>query len=301
MFSFFHLLLFSHFLLSSSTPVTGGARPSCPDKCGGITIPYPFGTTAGCYHDPSFQLTCNSSSSKLYITAKNIEITNISLDGTAVITGPVAHHCDKSVVHYPNVSIDILGTPYTFSNTRNKLTGLGCNFASVDLLKQSGSIAPIDFEYDMTYLSSGCTSMCPDKSDIIPGMCGGIGCCQTAIPKGHKIFRTFIIPVASRPQNVTPCKYAFLIDGDQFVFDWRELSSFGSQVPVVVDWAVGNQTCQAAKQAGKLECGMNAYCVDASNGQGYRCICNSGHQGNPYLPDGCQGMDFFPSMTILFH
>ena len=35
--------------------------PGCPDKCGNISIPYPFGTKAGCYFDDTFSVTCNLS------------------------------------------------------------------------------------------------------------------------------------------------------------------------------------------------------------------------------------------------
>jgi hypothetical protein len=37
------------------------ALPGCPDKCGNISIPYPFGTKAGCYFDETFSITCNLS------------------------------------------------------------------------------------------------------------------------------------------------------------------------------------------------------------------------------------------------
>ena len=34
------------------------ALPGCQSKCGELDIPYPFGTTAGCYR-PGFKVTCN--------------------------------------------------------------------------------------------------------------------------------------------------------------------------------------------------------------------------------------------------
>ena len=37
------------------------ALPGCPDKCGYISIPYPFGTKEGCSFDAGFYINCNLS------------------------------------------------------------------------------------------------------------------------------------------------------------------------------------------------------------------------------------------------
>ncbi|GLT55047.1 hypothetical protein SLA2020_282000 [Shorea laevis] len=38
--------------------------PSCIRTCGSLDIPYPFGTSEGCYLDPSFLITCNDTSER---------------------------------------------------------------------------------------------------------------------------------------------------------------------------------------------------------------------------------------------
>ncbi|PIN23015.1 hypothetical protein CDL12_04261 [Handroanthus impetiginosus] len=62
---------------------------------------------------------------------------------------------------------------------------------------------------------------------------------------------------------------------------------------LVVDWAIGNGTCEEAQMnASSYACkSVNSRCYKPDNGYGYRCSCFEGYQGNPYLINGCQGMD----------
>ncbi|CAL5046279.1 unnamed protein product [Urochloa decumbens] len=65
------------------------------------------------------------------------------------------------------------------------------------------------------------------------------------------------------------------------------------RVPVVLNWVVGNETCDvASKKADSYACLSNhSNCIDSSNGIGYLCKCNDGYDGNPYLTDGCKDID----------
>lgn len=81
----------------------------------------------------------------------------------------------------------------------------------------------------------------------------------------------------------------------------KDLSDFYSTSTLTIresHWVVANLTCQEAQQdnatyaclSSNSTCsGLNATYIFAEIYMGYRCQCNLGFQGNPYVPDGCQG------------
>lgn len=147
--------------------------------------------------------------------------------------------------------------------------------------------------------TSGCVSLCSKAEDVMGGLCSGIGCCQTSIPKGLKRFLASLNTLRSHVNvwEFDQCGYAFL--GEQERFDFRgalDLSdpSFKNRtvegVPVVIDWVLGVDSCVEAERGSEYLCKENSYCVDSDSGfGGYICSCKNGYEGNPYLSPGCQG------------
>ncbi|XP_009606941.1 wall-associated receptor kinase 2-like isoform X1 [Nicotiana tomentosiformis] len=182
-----------------------------------------------------------------------------------------------------------LGTiPYSFS-ALNKFFVVGCDEAAV----------MIGLNY-----ANGCISLCNSSSDIVfEGRCMGTGCGQIEIPKGLKYFNATILSMANHTQvwSFNRCGYAFLGEASRFQFrgvedltddDVKFTQRILNNVPIVLDWAIGSLTCVKAQNRTDYACLENSQCVNSNTSLGgYRCSCNSGYEGNPYISPGCQDID----------
>ncbi|KAK1285125.1 Wall-associated receptor kinase 2 [Acorus calamus] len=277
------------------------AKPGCQDKCGNISIPYPFGIGESCSREDLFTVGCddttNGSRTPIpYIKSGHINITDISLiTGEITVSNYLAEDCynesGRSNSNIPSFRLAHNG-PLTFSSTKNKFTALGCD--TVAAIKAMS-------EEDLT---TGCISICNNNSTsmITEGSCDGFGCCQTSIPRGVRYFEVELGSYYNHSSvlQFNPCSYAFLVDQNWFRFGGIPDLSAGykernnGSVPLVLDWAIGNKTCQVAEVEPDYACvSQNSYCYDSTNGPGYRCNCTAGYQGNPYLKDsgGCEDID----------
>ncbi|KAG5553984.1 hypothetical protein RHGRI_011751 [Rhododendron griersonianum] len=152
------------------------AKSGCQLKCGGITVPYPFGFgKSHCYHS-WLKLTCNTSSDppKLHLGNSNIVVSSISQTQVRVRnTVAVRFYNPDRTTNYTYQTWMTLAKGRTFSDTANKFTVVGCNV-----------YAWISWRNEDRDFSTGCLSGCSGNSEVLPGNCTGIGCCQIDIPKG---------------------------------------------------------------------------------------------------------------------
>ncbi|XP_035546656.1 wall-associated receptor kinase 2-like [Juglans regia] len=272
-----------------ATAATEVSNSSCNRTCGSLEIPYPFGTSEGCYLDSSFLITCNSSSSSNsetstptpFLRVGNIEVLNISLDGELRVSTYIARDCPQESNYNFNNRYTSLGLrEFPISYTKNVFTTVGC-----DTLGLIGSFAS---DKNST---TGCVSACDSIDGMVNGSCSGIGCCQTPIPNEIK---DFIVSVKhSNVSEFNPCGFAFVVEEKAYNFSTLDLQNMQDKevVPLVLDWVVGNQTCEDAKKntTGYACKAANSECYNSTNGPGYRCNCSLGYHGNPYLSGGCQG------------
>ncbi|RWR78971.1 wall-associated receptor kinase 2-like protein [Cinnamomum micranthum f. kanehirae] len=287
-------MLFGLLLLIAASAFNTTSKPGCPDRCGNVSIPYPFGIQKGCSRSEEFELVCNDTH---YNPPKpfwgEFEIVEITLEGQANVTAYVASDCynesGSTQSNKPWMSLNEQDGPFTFSNTRNKFTAIGCD-----------TQAYITSFYGHNF-TSGCMSFCGENVSVIDGLCTGIGCCQTSIPQGAWGFDIKVNSSNNHSDllDFNPCSHAFLIADDQFKFNQSDLSA-GSKynrdaagnyktVPVVLDWAIWNETCES--HTSNDACKGFSTCYNSTNGPGSRCHCSEGYEGNPYLEGGCKDID----------
>ncbi|KAL8459684.1 hypothetical protein ACS0TY_036148 [Phlomoides rotata] len=290
------------------------AKPNCSDRCGNISIPFPFGTSKECCLADDFFINCTRSS-KAFLTNTQIEITSISLDGQITVLQSIAYQCLNDLPSctcesppkkiggqystQPTRSFQILCTcidkkgqswinleSFTVNNTANKFTVVGCDTTGFVSGKLRG---------DQNYLT-GCSSTCDSKYDLQNGTCNGLGCCQTSFPKN---VRRVDLQLTSNNDykfvhDFNDCGFAFVAEASALNFSMDNLTSLRnvSSLPMVIDWGIGNGTCKQAYNTPTYVCkSVNSTCYDPENGDGYRCACMDGYQGNPYLVNGCQDVD----------
>ncbi|BBH01189.1 hypothetical protein Prudu_011379 [Prunus dulcis] len=104
------------------------ALPNCPNKCGNVTIPYPFGVTKKCSMGPEFSISC-AANGTAFLWTSNIPVTNISVD-----LGEIQVQQYRAYDYYDELGNNINNTPefwvappYTISGTKNKFMAVGCD------------------------------------------------------------------------------------------------------------------------------------------------------------------------------
>ncbi|GKU98425.1 hypothetical protein SLEP1_g11435 [Rubroshorea leprosula] len=269
------------------------AKHGCPDRCGNVSIPYPFGTREGCYYNEDFLISCNDTFSPplAFLYNSTINVINITLEAKVHIMKFIAHDCYDKFGNPINVSgrnsytqLQLkFNSIYTISYTENQFVAVGC-----DTMADVTGVVQGNESY-----TAGCKTKCDSINYVTNDTCSGIGCCQISIAKGMSYINITVRSYESHKKVWTfnPCSYGFVVDQSQFDFSpklLRELKNV-SKLPMVLDWSIRDVKDTCGKTGKAKACQGNSSCFPVDNG--YRCKCSKGFEGNPYLPSGCQDID----------
>lgn len=275
-------LIVSFLCLTEASAAPYLAKPGCQDLCGNVSIPYPFGIGKNCYFDDYFSVSCNQSSSPpkpiLNHPNLNLQLLNVSLEyRTVMVLSPIIPLCEDSGTWE---SKDLGGSPFYFSSVYNSFMVVGCDINAVLITSNPEEIL------------TGCTSNC--NSGIVRSRrrCYGIQCCQNTIPYSDQSSHIDMYSV-NYSKTSNNCSYAFLGVRDWYVDNLSDpvISTSSGYAPLVMSW---NMTTTSLGSCTR-------YYLDWQSKETFEvCRCDYRYEGNPYLPNGCQGIYSTSSLFYLF-
>jgi hypothetical protein len=262
------LLMLMFQLAKAAAPV---AKFGCPDRCGAISIPYPFGTRKECYMDERFAIECNETANppRAFISRIKMEVLNISVKtATATVKSPViSFNCIGRVDGAP---LNLTGTPFVFSSKRNLFVAVGCDTRAF----MTGT------EPDLVVWESTWGNLESNVRLQENKMCSGQNCSLARIPSLLQVFNPRLVSTNAN-QVGEGCKLAFLVNptwfesniSDPFAMQYRDY------VPMDLGWMMNLNDND-----------ISTHCEESYNQSSKsECVCEDGFEGNPYLELGCTG------------
>ncbi|KAL3746909.1 hypothetical protein ACJRO7_015790 [Eucalyptus globulus] len=267
-------LLLVSLKLQASGAAPGLAKPNCPETCGNVTIPFPFGIGAGCFLEEWYQIVCEQNNTVPILKKIGLRVLNISLpNGMINISLPVLYSNASCGGDGRAAGVSLEGSQFVFSRTRNVFTLVGCNTLATVNTTQSAFV--------------GCRSRCAGTNTSISwntACSGRDGCCQTMLPLNLQGFSVDF----KEEGGHQGCKYAFLRSDFTGLYDLI----LNETVPVMLEWGIANNTDYGRKLIQQSQTAYHSYCrtpsVDDSEKLFTQCYCTRDYGGNPYLTEGCK-------------
>ncbi|KAJ0079390.1 hypothetical protein Patl1_24597 [Pistacia atlantica] len=252
----------------------------CPNSCGNVKLSYPFGIGEGCYLDKWFEVTCDSSSGspRAFLNSVHLELNE---------TGhPYSSLIKRNSVNFPrNSSINLSTSPFSFSNTDNVFTAIGCeNYLN---LSQKDSIR------------SRCHSFCtwdPTQNDG----CGDFLCSLT---RNRKVDNLNISEIYSEsfPRE---CSSAFVVHKawlesnylkNPYVLKDKEV------VPAILEWGKygGRLLCVSKKDSYRSECPYDYEPHQSEDGETCTIDAKPANIYDVFLSLSCAGLSAGLGMVLL--
>ncbi|XP_062081425.1 wall-associated receptor kinase-like 3 [Humulus lupulus] len=219
MLNFLFVIIAGSLLMTTSSTLAIFVKSDCPEKCGNITIPFPFGIgSSNCYFDKWFEISCNSTTP--FLKQTQLQVLNISSndvvynDEWVQVRSPISFfNCaNKTSIKSANLT----GSPFYYSS-ENDFVAVSC-----------GLVAKYEIRSGIRLVQDGCTSsssICSSSSNSSNNVdfsnChDGVKCCRTSFSIDRGVSFKISMDNDSSTTLATNrdneyCKYAALIDPNE--------------------------------------------------------------------------------------
>ncbi|KAL6844081.1 hypothetical protein ACP4OV_025754 [Aristida adscensionis] len=300
------------------------ALPGCPESCGDVRVPYPFGVGPGCFVG-GFNLTCDETQNPpRLLLGDGVEVLAISVpDGTVRVRRRALQPPEElaGLLHAFNASWSVPAPegPLRVSTARNAFVAFGCNVMAQ--LVPYSTAGPPDH-------ATICAAVCSDMVGVNISSCSGVACCRTSIAPYNDDLPSYGVQVNPLDgQRSTALRAVLVVDEEWFSRNEAEIVGKFSQdypvrgqlypvrpvrqsVPAVLEWSLDLIRDKDLFTLAPIGPGYSDFRCLSSNSFSYtlggnydrrRCNCSRGYDGNPYLIDGCQGILMSANNQISTH